>query len=76
MSWRPEVIADRTGKWNSNTVRLATKVEAEGYVKDLMYRWMAVTGGGGVECDDEVSHKWTADRGLVSIEETPDAGDR
>jgi hypothetical protein len=76
MSWRPEVIADRTGKWAGNAVRLATEDEAKAYVKDLMYRWMAVTDTRVVECDDEVSHKWTADRGLVSIEETPDAGDR
>ena len=39
MSWKPEVIADRSGEWNGNTARFATKVEAEQYVADLAYRW-------------------------------------
>ena len=38
MSWKPEVIADSSGKWCGNACRFATKQEAEDDVKDLMMR--------------------------------------
>ena len=38
MSFKPEVIADRTMKWCGNACRFATRAEAEQYVADLAYR--------------------------------------
>jgi hypothetical protein len=36
MAWKPEVIADNTGKWYGNGLRFATKEEAEANALDLM----------------------------------------
>jgi|SRR5215831_7544499 len=58
MSWKPEVIADNSGKWNSNGLRFATKAEAELYVRDLAGRWTSVREWRVVECDDTVTHVW------------------
>ena len=42
MSFKPEVIADSSGKWSGNALRFATEEEAKIYVDDLMTRWTAV----------------------------------
>lgn len=42
VSWRPEFIADDSGKWASNGLRFATKEEAEISAKDTERRWMLV----------------------------------
>jgi len=34
MSWKPEVIADSSGKWCGNALRFATREEAEANVRD------------------------------------------
>jgi hypothetical protein len=57
MSWKPEVIADNSGKWAGNAVRFATKEEALADVHDLMMRWMLVRETRVVECDDPVNYK-------------------
>lgn len=57
MSWKPEVIADSSGKWSGNALRFETKHEAEVWVQDLMMRWFAVRDTRVVECDDPVSHR-------------------
>ena len=56
MSWKPEVIADNSGKWTGNAVRLATKEEAERYVADLSMRWTAVRETRVVENDEPVNY--------------------
>jgi len=62
-SWRPEVIADDTGKWVGNSLRFATKEEAEGNVADLYARWAAVKQTRVVESEDPVNSVWpTVDR--------------
>lgn len=58
MAWRPEVIADETGKWCGNALRFATKEEAEANVRDLMMRWFAVRETRVVECADPVNYRW------------------
>jgi len=58
MSFKPEVIADDTGQWLSNGLRFATREEAEAQVKDLEWRWHAVTDTRVIECDDPVSHRF------------------
>ncbi len=42
MSWKPEVIADRSGQWAGNALRFATREEAETNVANLAMRWLAV----------------------------------
>lgn len=68
MSWKPEVIADSSGKWAGNSLRFATKAEAEANVENLMMRWTSVRETRVVECDDPVNYAWRDGR-LVNVEE-------
>lgn len=58
MSWKPEVIADRSGKWTPNGLAFATKEEAEGNVANLAARWTLVTDTRVVESDAPVNYRW------------------
>ena len=58
MSFKPEVIADSSGKWTGNALAFATREEAEANVRDLMYRWMAVREVRVVESDEPVNYAW------------------
>ena len=69
MSWKPEVIADNSGKWCGNALRFATKEEAEANVRDLSYRWLMVRDTRVVESDEPVNYRWVNGR-LVAIEST------
>jgi hypothetical protein len=62
MSWKPEVIADSSGKWAGNALRFATKSEAERYVADLMQRWTLVTDTRVIECEDPVTARIINDK--------------
>jgi hypothetical protein len=52
-----EVIADTSGKWCGNALRVATREEAEANVRDLMMRWFAVRETRVVESDDPVNYR-------------------
>jgi hypothetical protein len=65
MSWKPEVIADNSGKWCGNALRFATKEEAEANAKALMGRWILVRECRATECSDPVNYRWVDGR-LVS----------
>ncbi|MGD9617662.1 MAG: hypothetical protein AB7H90_21605 [Alphaproteobacteria bacterium] len=55
MSFKPEVVADSSGKWSGNALRFATEEEeAKIYVDDLMMRWTAVRDTRVVETDEPV----------------------
>lgn len=58
MSYTSEVIADSTGKWCGNAVRLASKEEARQYGDDLMWRWTAVREVRVVESTDPVNYRY------------------
>jgi len=62
MSWKPEVIADSTGKWYGNALRFATREEALDNVKALEWNWSAVRDTRVVECEDPVTHAWVDGR--------------
>jgi hypothetical protein len=62
MSFKPEVIADRTGKWVGNGLAFATSAEAEGYVSHLFSRWTAVRETRVIESPDPVTHAWADDK--------------
>lgn len=56
-SWKPEVKTHNDDKWYDNSVRFATKEEAEASAKDLMNRWLLVTECRAVESDDPVNYR-------------------
>ena len=56
-SFRPEVIADASGKWVSNGLCFAKEQEAQNYVTGLMIRWTAVRDTRVIPCDEPVTHK-------------------
>jgi hypothetical protein len=62
MSFKPEVIADASGKWCGNALRFATREEAEANVQDLMMRWFAVLETRVVESDDPVNYRYVDGR--------------
>jgi hypothetical protein len=62
MSFKPEVIADASGKWCGNALRFATREEAEANVRDLMMRWFAVRETRVVESDDPVNYRYVDGR--------------
>jgi hypothetical protein len=55
MSWKPEVIADASGKWCGNELRFARFEDAHAYVLDLAQRWTAVREVRVVESEDPVN---------------------
>lgn len=58
-SWRPEVIADETGKWTPNALRFATEEEAARWARELSFRWMAVRQHRAAPSSDPVTHRYT-----------------
>jgi hypothetical protein len=58
MSWKPEVIADNSGKWVDNALRFETKEESDDYVRDLSWRWSSVRETRSVECDEPANYLW------------------
>lgn len=67
MSWKPEVIADSSGKWCGNALRFETKLEAEHYVSDLFMRWTLVRETRVVESDEPVNYRYDDTQGLVAV---------
>jgi hypothetical protein len=55
MSFKPEVIADNSGKWCGNALVFATEKEAKIYVNDLSMRWLLVRDTRVIEVDDPVT---------------------
>ena len=56
MNWRPMVHVD--GSWAGNGLVFATKEEAEANAKDLMWRWILVTGSKAQETEEPVNYRW------------------
>lgn len=56
-SYKPEVIADNSGHWSSNSLRFASEQEAQEYVDDLARRWTLVTGTRVSPSTDPVTHR-------------------
>jgi hypothetical protein len=68
MSWKPEVIADNSGKWCGNALRFAMREEAEANVLNLAMRWTLVRDTRVVESPDPVNYAWVEGR-LVRLED-------
>ena len=71
MSFKPEVIADSSGKFYGNALRFATREEAEANVKDLAARWILVRETRVVESDDPVNYRYV-DGGLIEVKPEQD----
>ena len=71
----PDEQSLRTTSWTSNALAFATEDEAIGYAKDLMSRWMAVTDYRVAECQDEVTHHYTAQEGAQRLPVAPKHGE-
>jgi len=56
VSWRPEVIADSSGKWTPNGLRFATEQEAVDYARDLSKRWLLVREYRAAPSSDPVNY--------------------
>jgi hypothetical protein len=57
MSFKPEVIADSSGKWVGNALRFATHAEAYESARALAGRWYAVRDFRATESPDPVKHR-------------------
>ena len=57
-SWKPEVIADSSGKFYGNALRFATQAEAEANARDLANRWFAVTAWRATESEDMPNYSY------------------
>lgn len=55
MSWKAEFQTHNDQGWHTNSVRLATKEEAEWSAQDIAHRWLLVSDWRVVECDDPVN---------------------
>lgn len=68
MSYAPEVRVRGEGdEFYGNSLRFATREEAEGNVADLASRWALVEETRVVESNDPVNYRWDEDLGLVRI---------
>ena len=59
-SWKPEVIADPSGEWSTNALRVRTEAEAQQSADDLASRWMAVTEWRAAPSEDLPTHQIVA----------------
>lgn len=57
MSWKPVVKVGNDEKWYDNSLRFATREEAEVSAKDLMARWLLVVDCRATESDDPVNYR-------------------
>jgi len=58
MGWKPQVIADASGKWAGNSLCFATKQEAEENVYALSMNWWSVRETRVIEVDEPATHTW------------------
>jgi hypothetical protein len=69
VSWKTQVQTDATGNWYGSDLRFPTKQQAEGYVHDLMMRWMQVNETRVKAVHLPATHVWdSATRTLTNIE--------
>ena len=58
VSFKVEVLADSSGTWASNGVRLPTVKQAQAYAADLERRWTAVREWRTATSRDPVNYDW------------------
>lgn len=65
MSWKVEVVADSSGNWCNNSVRFASREEADAYGQHLLERWPAARQVRTVESTDPVNYRMEKRRFLA-----------
>lgn len=60
MSYKTEVFTEN--QWYSNSLRFATKEEAEAAGKELLSRWLVPTDSRATECEDLVNYRFNFDK--------------
>jgi hypothetical protein len=58
------------GAWTTTTLIFAEKIEAEGYIEHLKWRWAAVEESRVVATQEPVTHKWDCHIGELHSLET------
>ncbi len=71
MSWKPEVIADSTGKWISNALRFHARKEAQDYAQHLAIRWTLVQNYRATRSRDPVNYRYL-DGKLIPVDSAED----
>ncbi len=71
MSWKPEVIADNTGKWLDNALRFATRAEAQARAQHMHETWMAVRDYRATRSRDPVNYRYL-DGALIPVDSAED----
>ena len=69
MSFKPEVSTDGGRTFHQNALAFATREEAETSARDLMSRWMLVTGWRAVESDQPVNYRLRFDGALEAVDD-------
>jgi hypothetical protein len=69
-SYKVEVQADSSGTWAGNSLRFASRDEADDYGRDLAGRWASVRKWRSVESDDPATH-WRAGGITGPVEDLP-----
>jgi hypothetical protein len=67
MSWKPEVVADSSGKFYGNGLRFATYEEAFENARNLAGRWTLVEDFRAVESEDPVNYAWVDGQLVASV---------
>jgi len=67
VSYKAEVIVDKSGKWCDNAIRFATASEVHEYT-DLEFRWAAIRETRVVGSDDPVNYVWADGRLMPRVE--------
>jgi hypothetical protein len=67
ISWKPEVLVD--GAWIINSLRFATKEEAERSARRLLMSWFAPVDSRASESSDPVNYFNTPDQGDKPIDQ-------
>jgi hypothetical protein len=68
VSYKPEVIADSSGKFVGNSLRFATFAEADANVRNLFSRWTSVREFRVVESNEPVNYRWVDGKGLEAVQ--------
>jgi hypothetical protein len=69
MSWKVEITGNASSQWSTNSVRFATKEEAEAYGRDLAMRLVSSKVWRVSQSADPPNFQLAYDLGLVRIED-------
>jgi hypothetical protein len=68
MSFKPEVVADSSGKFCGNALAFETEKEAEDYARDLARRWTLVTQWRVVPSEQPVNYRYVDGKTIAVLD--------